>query len=88
MGKTIGVDGQPLTFELLQVGTTYRHFPRVPADMACPFCGGYVRGHQFISADTCSIIEPFYEPGIAITETEPDWHHGCTGCWRTIWHSS
>ena len=20
--------------------------------------------------------------------SEPDWHRGCTGCWRTIWHVS
>lgn len=19
---------------------------------------------------------------------EPDWHHGCAGCWRTTWHTS
>jgi hypothetical protein len=18
--------------------------------------------------------------------SEPEWHKGCTGCWRTIWH--
>lgn len=72
-----------LVHELRQIGKTFRHFPRVPETMACPHCGGYVRGHQFIGADTCSIVEPFDEAALT---PEPDWHRGCTGCWRTVWH--
>lgn len=34
----------------------------IPAEVACPRCGGYVRGHQWISATSCSIIEVFEEP--------------------------
>jgi len=35
--------------------------------------------------------EPREEPeGLrvrGIAGDEPDWHVGCTGCWRTIWHA-
>lgn len=27
----------------------------IPPDVACPFCGGYVRGHQWIGARSCSV---------------------------------
>jgi len=30
----------------------------MPAEVACPHCGGYVRGHQWIGVDTCSIRSP------------------------------
>lgn len=34
----------------------------VPRDVACPHCGGYVRGHQWIGAEVCSIVAVFAEP--------------------------
>ena len=38
------------------------HRASVPPEMACPFCGGYVRGHLWIAADRCSVSEVFPEP--------------------------
>jgi len=32
--------------------------PGIPAAVACPFCGGYVRGHQWIGSTDCSITVP------------------------------
>lgn len=37
-------------------------FSAIPPEVACPFCGGYVRGHQWIGAESCSVIEVFAEP--------------------------
>lgn len=28
-----------------------------------------------------------YQPP-AYSMPEPEWHRGCTGCWRTVWHTS
>jgi hypothetical protein len=28
---------------------------RIKPEVACPFCGGYVRGHQWIGAKNCSV---------------------------------
>jgi hypothetical protein len=36
--------------------------PGVPPEVACPHCRGYVRGHQWIGRDTCSILDVFDEP--------------------------
>lgn len=30
--------------------------PGIPPEVACPHCGGYVRGHQWIGPDICSIL--------------------------------
>jgi hypothetical protein len=30
-------------------------FSNVPANVACPHCGGYVRGHKWIGEDGCSV---------------------------------
>lgn len=42
----------------------------VPDAVACPFCGGYVRGHQWIGAGTCSIVAVFPEPLTGMTIIE------------------
>lgn len=36
--------------------------PVIPPQIACPFCGGYVRGHLWIGTDRCSVSEVFPEP--------------------------
>ena len=36
--------------------------PGIPAEVACPWCGGYVRGHQWIGTDSCSVSKVFDEP--------------------------
>jgi hypothetical protein len=28
----------------------------IPSEVACPHCGGYVRGHLWIATDTCSVM--------------------------------
>lgn len=38
---------------------------------------------NYIGPDSPSDDEPIY-----VDEPEPDWHKPCTGCWRTIWHTS
>ena len=37
----------------------------------------------YIGPDKPNDDEPVY-----LGEPEADWHTGCTGCWRTIWHTS
>ena len=34
---------------------TTSRYPDVPPEVACPHCGGYVRGHQWIGTDRCSV---------------------------------
>lgn len=53
---TFGSAGQNRKDEVPQVKAD------IPPEVACPFCGGYVRGHQWISAVSCSIIAVFDEP--------------------------
>lgn len=36
-------------------------FPDIPTGMRCPHCRGYVRGHQWIGADKCSVNSYFTE---------------------------
>jgi hypothetical protein len=44
---------------LNQGGHKYRLIPyEVDPRVACGFCGGFVRGHQWISTDTCSLYPP------------------------------
>jgi hypothetical protein len=35
----------------------------IPPEVACPHCGGYVRGHQWIGADSCSITDRWPDVG-------------------------
>jgi len=34
----------------------------IPPNVACPHCGGYVRGHMWIGAEDCSITKIDWEP--------------------------
>ncbi len=36
--------------------------PGIPPEVACPHCGGYVRGHQWIGQPNCSVNAVFTEP--------------------------
>lgn len=62
--------GRPPSHVLAPAGNGWRQvhpgidacFPPVPGDVACPHCGGYVRGHQWIGAEVCSIVAVFAEP--------------------------
>jgi predicted RNA-binding Zn-ribbon protein involved in translation (DUF1610 family) len=42
--------------------TVAKPLPGISANVACPWCGGYVRGHQWIGQSNCSIttMERFY----------------------------
>lgn len=37
--------------------------PGIPPEVACPHCGGYVRGHQWIAAGECSILSVWDKDG-------------------------
>lgn len=32
--------------------------------------------------------DPHDDDSIDLAEPEPEWHRQCSGCWRTVWHSS
>jgi hypothetical protein len=58
-------------------------FPDVPPQMACPHCGGYVRGHQWIGKDRCSIQAVFDEPmlfGLTTDDCQGDDVHAPQRC--------
>jgi hypothetical protein len=46
-----------------------RRWKPIPAPLQCPFCHGYVRGHQWIGSDSCSIVEIFSESLLMVSVT-------------------
>lgn len=49
---------------------------------------GFDDGHPLVERQRRrieTVDQVLTDPAYGLTE-EPEWHKGCTWCWRTIWH--